>query len=68
MVLLAPGTPQPPGPGHPWWNLPNLLLTPHVAATMPVSVRRVIALAQAQAQAERIARGEPLLNVVAGGS
>lgn len=56
--------PEPLGPGHPLWDVPGLLITPHVAASTHVSSER--ALAFVRAQAERFTRGEPLLNVIGG--
>ncbi len=57
--------PEPLPPGHPWWSLPNVLITPHVAASTSAQVTR--ALAFLRAQAGRFVRGEDLVNVVAGG-
>jgi phosphoglycerate dehydrogenase-like enzyme len=56
--------PEPLPPGHPLWRLPNVIITPHVAAATPVSQAR--ALAFLRAQAERFIQGEPLANVVCG--
>jgi len=56
--------PEPLPPGHPWWGLPGVLITPHVAASTPASVRRM--LAYVRAQAERYLRGADLANVVTG--
>jgi phosphoglycerate dehydrogenase-like enzyme len=56
--------PEPLPAGHPLWELPNVLITPHVAASTPVSVER--ALAFVRAQARRFLNGEQLLNVVTG--
>jgi phosphoglycerate dehydrogenase-like enzyme len=56
--------PEPLPAGHPLWDLPNVLITPHVAASTPVSVER--ALAFVRAQAKRFLNGEQLLNVVTG--
>jgi phosphoglycerate dehydrogenase-like enzyme len=56
--------PEPLPPGHPLWKAPNLLITPHVAGDSPKFLRRALKLASEQA--ERFARGEPLLNVVTG--
>lgn len=56
--------PEPMQPGHPWWGLPGLLITPHVAASTPASIAR--AFRYLRAQAERYLRGEPLHNVVDG--
>jgi phosphoglycerate dehydrogenase-like enzyme len=56
--------PEPLPAGHPLWKAPNLLLTPHVAGDSTKFMRRAFKLVSEQA--ERYARGEPLLNVVTG--
>jgi phosphoglycerate dehydrogenase-like enzyme len=56
--------PEPLAPGHPLWAMPNVLITPHVAASTPVSARGARALVRAQA--ERFLNAEPLDNVVTG--
>jgi phosphoglycerate dehydrogenase-like enzyme len=56
--------PEPLPAGHPWWGLPNVLITPHVAASTPALQTRVQAFLRAQAG--RFIRGEDLVNVVAG--
>ena len=56
--------PEPLPLGHPLWKAPNLLVTPHVAGDSAKFMKRMFTLASAQA--ERFARGEPLLNVVTG--
>jgi phosphoglycerate dehydrogenase-like enzyme len=56
--------PEPLPAGHPLWELPNVLLTPHVAASTPVSIGRALSFVRAQAQ--RFLNGEQLLNVVTG--
>jgi phosphoglycerate dehydrogenase-like enzyme len=56
--------PEPLGPGHPLWALPNVFITPHVAASTPVSQRGTRALVRAQVQ--RFLNAEPLVNVVRG--
>ena len=56
--------PEPLPAGHPWWGLPNVLITPHVAASSAAFQPR--ALAFLRAQAERFISGEDLVNVVAG--
>lgn len=56
--------PEPLPMGHPLWALPNVLITPHVAASTPVSIERALAFVRAQAQ--RFLNGEQLLNVVSG--
>jgi len=56
--------PEPLPPGHPWWGLPNVLITPHVAAS--TSGQEVRMLTFLRAQAERYIRGEDLVNAVIG--
>ncbi len=56
--------PEPLGPAHPLWEMPNVFITPHIAASTPVSARSVLALVRTQAQ--RFLSGEPLVNVVSG--
>jgi phosphoglycerate dehydrogenase-like enzyme len=56
--------PEPLPPGHPWWGLPNVLITPHVAASTSAQAPRMLAFLRAQAG--RFTRGEDLVNVVAG--
>jgi phosphoglycerate dehydrogenase-like enzyme len=56
--------PEPPPAGHPLWSAPNLLLTPHIAASVEgyqARAYRVVA-----AEIARFAAGEPLHNVVRG--
>jgi phosphoglycerate dehydrogenase-like enzyme len=54
--------PEPLPEGHPLWNCPNLLLTPHVAGSSPQFVPR--ALRVAAGELRRYIDGEPLRNVV----
>ncbi|HEY3881690.1 MAG TPA: 2-hydroxyacid dehydrogenase [Trebonia sp.] len=56
--------PEPLPPGHPLWSLPGIFLTPHVAASTPVSRERAARLVREQARA--YLRGEPLRNVISG--
>jgi phosphoglycerate dehydrogenase-like enzyme len=56
--------PEPLEPGHPLWSLPNVLITPHVGASTPVS--SVTAMSFVRAQAERYRKGEPLANIITG--
>jgi len=56
--------PEPLSPGHPLWEAPGLLITPHVAASTPVSAAR--SLAFVRAQAGRFTSGQRLQNVIAG--
>jgi phosphoglycerate dehydrogenase-like enzyme len=56
--------PEPLSPGHPLWEAPGLLITPHVAASTPVSAARSVAFVRAQAG--RFLGGQPLQNVIVG--
>jgi phosphoglycerate dehydrogenase-like enzyme len=56
--------PEPLGPGHPLWAMPGVLITPHVAASTPVSARGALALVRDQVR--RFCSGDPLVNVVTG--
>jgi phosphoglycerate dehydrogenase-like enzyme len=56
--------PEPLPPGHPWWSLPNVLITPHVAASTSGQQARMLAFLRAQA--ERYVSGEDLVNTVEG--
>jgi phosphoglycerate dehydrogenase-like enzyme len=57
--------PEPLPAAHPLWDLPNVLITPHVAGSVRGLFRRAYALAGAQVR--RFAAGEPLTNVVVDG-
>jgi len=54
--------PEPLPEGHPLWNCPNLLITPHVAGSTPQFAPR--ALRAAADELRRYMKGEPLNNVV----
>jgi phosphoglycerate dehydrogenase-like enzyme len=54
--------PEPLPEGHPLWKCPNLLLTPHIAASTPQFSPR--ALNTAAAELRRFMAGEPLENLV----
>ncbi|MFE3452326.1 2-hydroxyacid dehydrogenase [Nonomuraea sp. NPDC059194] len=54
--------PEPLPAGHPLWNAPGLLLTPHVAGSTPASTRRALRLIRSQLL--RYLAGEPLKNVI----
>lgn len=54
--------PEPLPTEHPLWKLPNVLITPHVAARAALTEERANALYRENLR--RFARGEPLLNVV----
>jgi phosphoglycerate dehydrogenase-like enzyme len=56
--------PEPLPPEHPLWALPNVLITPHVGASTPVSARA--AQRFVRDQAGRYLTGQPLLNVITG--
>jgi phosphoglycerate dehydrogenase-like enzyme len=56
--------PEPLPPGHALWSLPGVFITPHVAASTPVSRQRAARLVREQAAA--YLRGEPLRNVISG--
>jgi len=56
--------PEPLPEGHPLWKAPNLLITPHVAGDSDRFMQRAFKLIREQV--ERFARGEPLINIVAG--
>jgi len=56
--------PEPLEPGHPLWALPNVLITPHVAASTPVSGLNAVGFVRAQVQ--RYLAGESLANVITG--
>jgi phosphoglycerate dehydrogenase-like enzyme len=56
--------PEPLPPDHPLWSLPNVLITPHVGATTPISSMN--AMSFVRAQAERYLKGEPLANIITG--
>lgn len=57
--------PEPLPPGHPLWEAPGLLLTPHVAGAGGQPLARSMAVAKAQLA--RYAAGEPLHNLVGEG-
>ena len=53
---------EPLGPDHPMWDVPNLLITPHVSGFRPDHWDAAVALFVENRR--RFAAGEPLLNVV----
>ncbi|MEQ4302486.1 2-hydroxyacid dehydrogenase [Plantactinospora sp. B6F1] len=57
--------PEPLPAGHPLWDLPNVLLTPHVGGAVRGLLPRAYRLAGAQLR--RFVAGTPLLNVVVDG-
>ncbi len=54
--------PEPLPPGHPLWDLPNALITPHVANTWSMAVPELAAMVGRNVA--RFAAGEPLEGVV----
>jgi phosphoglycerate dehydrogenase-like enzyme len=56
--------PEPLPAGHPWWQMPNVLITPHVGGASRSVLTRAYALVGDQVR--RYVAGEPLLNVVSG--
>ena len=56
--------PEPLPPGHPLWELPNVLITPHIGASNLYSLGMANKLVRAQA--ERYVTGQPLANVITG--
>jgi phosphoglycerate dehydrogenase-like enzyme len=54
--------PEPLPPDHPLWELPNALITPHMAGDSPGSTARAFVLAGDQIR--RLAAGPPLINEV----
>ncbi|HXZ66317.1 MAG TPA: 2-hydroxyacid dehydrogenase [Streptosporangiaceae bacterium] len=56
--------PEPLPADHPLWSLPNVLITPHIGASNPYSLRMANKLVRAQA--ERYLAGQPLANVITG--
>jgi phosphoglycerate dehydrogenase-like enzyme len=57
--------PEPLPEGHALWSLPGVLITPHVGGASSAMRPRVAKLVRTQI--ERLAAGEPPLNVVLGG-
>jgi len=56
--------PEPLPAGHPLWEAPNLLLTPHIGGAVPAALRRAFRVAAEQIAA--FARGEEPPNLVRG--
>lgn len=61
-AVLDVTDPEPLPPDHPLWDLPNALITPHMAGDSPGATLRSWQLAGDQIR--RFAAGEPLLNEV----
>jgi len=57
--------PEPPPADHPLWDVPNLLLTPHVGGGVLGFEKRAYRLVREQIL--RYLAGEPLINVVTDG-
>jgi phosphoglycerate dehydrogenase-like enzyme len=57
--------PEPLPAGHPLWSLPGVLISPHVGGASTAMQPRIARLVRTQV--ERMAAGEPPLNVVIGG-
>ncbi len=53
---------EPLPPDHPFWSLPNLVLTPHISGYTPHYFRKMLALFEDNL--ERFVHGRPLRNVV----
>ena len=56
--------PEPLPAGHPLWEMPNVLITPHIAASTPYS--EMTARTFVRDQVRRYLTGDPLLNVITG--
>lgn len=63
-AVLDVTQPEPLGPEHPLWAMPNVFITPHVAGSTPVSGRSALELVRDQVQ--RFSDGQQLLNVITG--
>lgn len=56
--------PEPLPADSPLWDIPNLMLTPHVAGGMRLEITRKACIRMAQDNLRRYLAGEPLVNVV----
>ena len=56
--------PEPLPEGHPMWAMPNVFITPHVAASTPASTAAMLDFLQQQVL--RFQSGTPLVNVITG--
>jgi phosphoglycerate dehydrogenase-like enzyme len=63
-AVLDVTDPEPLPAGHPLWSMPNTFITPHIAASTPISAST--ALDFVREQARRFFAGEPLVNVIRG--
>ena len=59
-------TPEPLPQDSPLWDIPNLLITPHVAGGMRLEITRRACIEMAQDNLKRYLAGEPLKNLVEG--
>jgi phosphoglycerate dehydrogenase-like enzyme len=63
-AVLDVTDPEPLPAGHPLWDLPGVFITPHEAASTPVSTARMLALVRDQV--DRFINSKPLQNVITG--
>ena len=56
--------PEPLPQDSPLWDIPNLIITPHVAGGMRLEITRQACIKQAQDNLRRYLAGEPLVNQV----
>lgn len=56
--------PEPLPQDSPLWDIPNLLITPHVAGGMRLEITRKACIQMAQDNLRRYLAGEPLVNAV----
>ncbi len=63
-AMLDVTVPEPLPEDSPLWDLPNLLLTPHVAGGMRLEITRRKCVEMAQENLRRYLAGEPLVNAV----
>ncbi len=61
-AVLDVTDPEPPPPGHPFYTLPNVIYTPHLAGSLGPECARMADFALAELQ--RYLHGEPLANSV----
>jgi len=62
-AVLDVTDPEPPAPGHPFYTLPNVIYTPHIAGAVGMECERLADFALAELQ--RYLNGKPLANAVA---
>ncbi len=63
-AMLDVTDPEPLPPDSPLWDIPNLLLTPHVAGGMRLEITRRRCVEMAQENLRRYLAGEKLVNIV----